>query len=273
MVLAKLLKSETITDDTRGGIKYEVFDIEVRLGMKRWVIKRKYEAFCQLDKILRANFEAQCTRAGILGLPKDASGKETLFVKEFVEAVVNSNELLETSPIRQFFEVPASRSLFDLSNDPSRSIFSATLVTIFKGLPPSVPVHVTLSDVIMLSSVGISALPVLVGIPIELQPFLASWVLVVCIWYFTQKEGVFDFILEKMWGHELVPYARSMIRPADMPGAWMFVGVLVGFTLGGHRHAGPLYSFGLLLARLSILLALMNFAFISGVATGKIKIS
>jgi len=273
MVIATVLKTETITDNTRGGIRYDVYDIQIRLGMKRWVIKRKYEAFVSLDKILRTNFEKDCMRAGILGLPLEAQGKEMLFIKEFLEAVTKSDTLLETAPIRQFLEVPASRSLFDLSNDPTRSVFSSSLQSLLKvKLPPQIPPSVTLADVIMLSSVVTTAVPLLAGVPIQVQPFAASWVIVVCTWYFYQKEGLLDYALERVWGHELVPYARSMIRPADMPGFWMAVGVLVGFGLGGHRHAGFLYISGVFFARIMILLALVNFAFITGVATNQIKL-
>jgi hypothetical protein len=242
--------------------------------MKRWTIKRKYQAFVDLDKILRKNFDSACARSGILGLPLDAQDKENLFIKEFLEALTSSDELLETAPLRQFLEVPASRSLFDLSNDPTRSVFSSTIASFMRGkpLPEQIPPSLSLADLIMLTTVVVTAVPLLAGVPIEAQPFAASWAMVVCSWYVSQKEGLFDFLMEKIWGHELVPYARSMIRPADMPGFWMSVGVIVGFAFGGHRHAGFLYVTGIFFTRIMVGVALANFAFITGVATGKIKL-
>jgi hypothetical protein len=241
--------------------------------MKRWVIKRKYQAFVQLDRLLRTNFENICIKAELLGLPQDGGHTELQLIKEFLEALTKADGLLETAPVRQFLEVPASRALFDLSNDPTRSIFSSSLVSLTKGkFADTIPHSVTLTDVIMLTSVVLTALPLLAGVPINIQPFAASWAMIVCSWYVSQKEGLFDYLTEKVWGHELIPFVRSMVRPADMPGFWMTVGVLVGFALGGHRHAGFLYGSGVFAARIMVLFALANFAFITGVATNKIKV-
>jgi hypothetical protein len=242
--------------------------------MKRWTIKRKYKAFVELDKLLRLNFADDCARARILGLPQEAADKEELFIREFLEAVTNSDSLLQTPVVRQFLEVPLSRSLFDLSNDPTRSIFSSTIGS-FLGktpLPPSIPPSLSLADLIMLFTVIFTALPLFAGIPFDAQPFAASWAMIVCAWYISQKEGLFDFLMEKIWGAELVPYARSMVRPADMPGFWITVGVIVGFAFGGHKHAGFLYVTGVFCTRIMVILAVANFAFITGVATDKIKV-
>ena len=242
--------------------------------MKRWTIKRKYKAFVELDKILRLNFADSCARSRILGLPQDAADKEELFIKEFLEAITSSDDLLQTPVVRQFLEVPLSRSLFDLSNDPTRSIFSSAISSFFgkTPLPPSIPPSLTLADVIMLFTVFATALPLFAGVPFDAQPFAASWAMIITAWYVSQKEGLFDFLMEKVWGIELVPYVRSMIRPADMPGFWMAVGVIVGFAFGGQKHAGFLYVTGIFCTRLMVIIAVANFAFITGVATDKIKV-
>jgi hypothetical protein len=242
--------------------------------MKRWVIKRKYEAFVSLDKLLRHNFEDICTRAGLLGLAPDAKDKERIFIDEFLSTLLSTDELLASAPVRQFLQVPMSRALFDLSNDPTRSVFSSAVVSFIKNpaLAQNIPPSLTLADCILLFTIVVTAVPLLAGVPFVLQPFAASWSMIVCSWYVSQKEGLFDFLIEKVWGAARVPDARAMVRPADMPGFWMTVGVAVGFALGGHKHAGVLYVTGIFVARVMVGVALANFAFITAVANEKIKL-
>ena len=241
--------------------------------MKRWTIKRKYQAFVGLDKLLRTNFESECTKAGLEGLSPDAGTREMQNIKEFLQDLTASDALLACAPVRQFLDIPTSRALFDLSNDSTRSIFSSTVSSLMKGkpLPASIPPNITLVDVIMVATVLITIFPLVFGIPFDAQPIAAGWATIICVWHVSQKEGIFDYVMEHLWGIHLVPVVRSMIRPADMPGFWMAVGCLVGMALGGQQK-GFLYGLTVFLARIMVIAALGNLVFVTGVATNRIKL-
>jgi hypothetical protein len=282
MVYADIIKVERVHDDKRNK-DVEVFTLGLRMGMKRWQVRRKYDAFLELEKILRVNFAAQCNVVfGTSSMPKDAAGLENSIIAEFLQKLCTSSILLGTSPTRQFFEIPSTRAMLDMSNDPTRSILSSPIIALLKHgktLPDGVPKHITLADCLLIIGVAILFLPGFIGIPALLQPICASLLASLCVWYISQKEGLLDFFLEKTFGIDNVPLIRTIVRPADMPGVWMFVGVLLGLLLGsGSGSSDHYYSpqnvnfiFGMLLVRVTCILALMNFAFLMLIHAEKIK--
>lgn len=267
MVHAEITREEHLIGDD--GKPYPVFTVSLRLGMKRWQIRRKYAAFRQLEALLRTNYaEASTLALGALPLPKDPppGTTEHQIVAEFLVKLVGSAVLIDTSPTRQFLEVPSSRAILDLSNDPTRSILSAPLHSlVFKNwsldLPPQIPARTDLADVLMVATALVTALPLFFGIPEVTQPLAAAWAAVVSAWYAYQPDGLFDIVLGIVWGKDNVPFAREFVRPADMPAVAMFVGALVGYGLGS-PVGGARYATALATTRFFVMLALSNLVYL-----------
>jgi len=265
MVHAEIVKRETLeTDD---GKPYVVFTLALRLGMKRWQIRRKYDAFRQLESLLRANYaEASNTGLGTTPLPKDAGSPEREFelVQEFLAHLSASTLLLDMSPTRQFLQVPSSRSVLDLSNDSTRSMLSAPLSSLVTRsfnltLPSWVPARTDVADLVLVVTNLLTAAPVFAGAPAALQPAAAALAVVVGVWYLFQKDGVVDEVLAAAWGRENVSIARDFVRPPDMPFAWMSVGVAFGLALGADTPF--VYATAVASARLAVILSFLNLAF------------
>ena len=267
MVHAEIVKEDVLHDDEDK--PYLVFTLSMRLGMKKWQIRRKYGAFRNLEMLLRANYaESSLIGLGTTPLPKDAGSteREHELVLEFRNRLCASTLLLDTSPTRQFLEIPVSRSMLDLSNDSSRSILSTPLAgLLLQGLevklPPWVPPRTDLVDVIACAVILVTCVPVFVGAPALLQPPAASLVAVVGSWYLYQKGGLADELLAFVWGRDNVPYARDFVRPADMPIVWMSLGVVYG--LGLAAESDFIYATALGFSRLVALWSAANAVFLA----------
>ena len=276
MVHVSVAKEEELFDND--GAAFVVYVLSLRIGMKRWTIRRKWKALVQLDSLLRANFAEACSTAlGPTPLPREAPGRpnERQAVEEFLGRLCASSYLMDTSPARQFLEIPSSRAMLDLSNDPTRSILSAKVYGLvhkslgFK-LPKAVPARTEVADVFVLVVAAATFVPVFLGLPLVAQPIASALAFCTGLWYFSQKDGLLDLGLTTVFGEENLPIARDFVRPADMPGVWGLVGALVGMGLMSSNTV--VYVSTVSCARLAVIIALANLAFLSSQKDKKNKL-